>query len=513
MKTLKFLAAESFARGGSHSAESIGFLSHNLYPLLFKAAYLHERPQLLHALVQAWPLAQLDLNRLLGRTADCGEDLTEHTCHSCLEALLYGLRDHVLSSGATYAKSLRSVDLTGLRDVERQHCPCGRTLGRWGRTQLAARMCLEALVTSQKGGEGPMRPVDIRLNAFVTGRSYEEVSHALALRAHSPLRLCCVALRTDSLSLKQLAYVMRLADPPALRRLEVVHNVHLEAPHLEQLLSRVPFCELCSLTLPARALDVRRLGPGDEGLLGTIGELLSRLKQLTELYLAFSTLTGHLRRLLSPLKTPLRCLELANCSLNSADMVYLANSLHSEHLVSLDLSGHALAEAFPHAFLKLLRRCAGTLASLTLEECGLEEQHLELLAGALAPCRALRQLKLLGNPLSSRALNVLLAGLALHHSLRYVELPVPRECYPADAAYPLDEAELLRYDRTRFEEARAEQLALLQQEGRPDVEVCTPLLGAYDPEINETSNELGMLMLHSFKDILGNFMDSITAQK
>lgn len=194
-------------------------------------------------------------------------------------------------------------------------------------------------------------------------------------------------------------------------------------------------------------------------------------------------------------------------------MVYLANSLHAEHLASLDLSGHALAEAFPHAFLKLLRRCAGTLASLTLEECGLEEQHLELLAGALAPCHALRQLRLLGNPLSSRALNVLLAGLAAHHSLRYVELPVPRECYPADAAYPLDEAELLRYDRTRFEEARAEQLVLLQQKGRPDVEVCTPVLGAYDPDINETSNELGMLMLHSFQDILGNFMDSITAQK
>ena len=78
----------------------------------------------------------------------------------------------------------------------------------------------------------------------------------------------------------------------------MVHNVHLEAPHLEVLLSRVEFPRLQSLTLPAGALDVRRLSAEDTDLLSTIGELLSRLTQLTELYMGFSTLTGHLRRLL-----------------------------------------------------------------------------------------------------------------------------------------------------------------------------------------------------------------------
>lgn len=62
------------------------------------------------------------------------------------------------------------------------------------------------------------------------------------------------------------------------------------------------FPALQSLTLPAGALDVRRLG-SDDDLLVTIGNLLARLSNLTELYIGFSTLTGQLRRLLRRVAT------------------------------------------------------------------------------------------------------------------------------------------------------------------------------------------------------------------
>lgn len=114
----------------------------------------------------------------------------------------------------------------------------------------------------------------------------------------------------------------------------------------------------------------------------------------------------------SPLNTPLQCIELANCSLSPVDMAYLANSLHSEFLVKLDLSGHVVAEVFPNTFQKLLRRCSTTLRCLGLEECGLEDANLELLCHALEPCHALEELKILGNPLSTEALRHLFNILA-----------------------------------------------------------------------------------------------------
>lgn len=206
----------------------------------------------------------------------------------------------MLSPPRTYAKCLHAVDLTALKDIKHQVCPCRSTLGRWGRTQFLTQMCYET-VTAMQASNVPASAfetaIDVHLNGFITGRNYDLVVQVFLLMPYCPLKLRFVGFRADSLTLKKLFYVLRLAKPETISKLEVVHNVPLEAVHLEVLLSRVDFPTLRSLTLPAGALDVRRLG-SDDDLLVTIGNLLARLSNLTEFYIGFSTLTGQLRRLL-----------------------------------------------------------------------------------------------------------------------------------------------------------------------------------------------------------------------
>ncbi|XP_010157058.1 PREDICTED: leucine-rich repeat-containing protein 14B [Eurypyga helias] len=512
MKSLRFISAEAFVSNAEFARKSLSGVAHNLFPLLFKASYLLEQGEVIHDLVENWPLVDFNMGKLLGTTADYQEDLSHRTCSMCLESCLTGLRDYVLHHPSPCVKRLKVVDLTGIKDVEFQFCQCKKRMGRWARTQLLSKLCLELLLYPQRTQRNPGTfgiSIDVLIDLFVTERNYDLVAQALLKKCYCPLKICCVAFRSDNLALQKFFSIIKLTDPSLLRKLEIVHNVRLEMEHLEILFNSIHFPLLMSLTLPARTFNVRRFTAADERMLASIGEKMGEMTQLTELSVSFSVLTGRIQKLLSPLKTPLKMLDVSNCSLNHADMAYLANSVHASHLEALDLSGHNIPDLYPSTFFKLLSHSSSVLRSLTLEECNIQDTHVNMLILGLSPCQKLQEFKFLGNPLSSQALKHLFTFLCELPALKNVEFPVPRDCYPLGITYPIDDASLSRFDYQKYESVAEELDLILLQANRKDVKASTPLFGSYDAAVQETNNELGAYLINSFKETLEKFTASL----
>ncbi|KFO73228.1 Leucine-rich repeat-containing protein 14B, partial [Cuculus canorus] len=512
MKSLRFFSAEAFVSNEEFARKSLSGVAHNLFPLLFKASYLLEQGEMIHNLVKNWPLVDFNMGKLLGSTEDYQEDLSHRTCSVCLESCLTGLRDYVLNHPSSPVKRLKLVDLTGMKDVEVQFCDCKKTMGRWARTKLLSKICLELLFYLQQRQCDPRIfeiSIDVLIELFVTDWNYEMVVQALLKKCYCPLKICCVALRFDNLSLQKFFYIIKLTDSSLLRKLEIVHNVHLEMEHLEKLLNNIYFPLLTSLTLPARTFNTQRFTATDEQMLNNIGEKLGEMTQLTELSMSFSILTGRLQKLLSPLKTPLKILDVSNCSLNHADMSYLANSFHADHLEALDLSGHNIPDLYPPTFFKFLSHFSSMLRSLTLEDCNIQDSHVNMLILGLRPCQKLQEFKFLGNPLSSQALKYLFTFLCGLPRLKNVEFPVPKDCYPVGITYPIDDVNLCRFDHKKYESIAEELNLILLQANREDIKASTPLFGSYDAAIQETKNELGACLIKSFKETLEKFTTSL----
>ncbi|XP_063803950.1 leucine-rich repeat-containing protein 14B [Pseudophryne corroboree] len=512
MKTLRFIGTEAFISNQEYAKKNISHVAHNLYPLLLKACYLHEKEDLIVILLENWPLPDFNFGQLLGKSLDCPEDISHWACQRSLTACLKGLKNYVLNCSTTYSKRLTVVDLTAIQDIEFQPCKCKKTLGRWARTEMIAQLCFDLLTDMQALDFLPSVfdvHIDVLLNLFVTEKNYELVVQALLMRCHCPLKIRCIDFRADSLALRKLFYILRLAEPTSIHKLEIVHNVRLELPHVEVLLNNLTFPQLRSLTLPAKTFNVTYYTAEDDAVLSVIGEKLSNMEYLTELSLSFSTLTGRLRKLLSPLKTPLKVLELSNCDLSNVDMAYLANSLHADHLELLDLSGHKVAELFPSTFLKLLYKASYSLNTLVLEECDIGDMNIHFMEMGLIHCVKLENYKFTGNPLTSIALRRIFRVLAKLPSLKYIEFPVPQDCYPPDVSYPLDEITLTKFDHHKYDNVKESLCRILRQAAREDISAVTPLFGTYDSAIEETSSELGVCLLTSFKDALQSFTSSL----
>ncbi|KAG8134055.1 hypothetical protein E2320_011794 [Naja naja] len=430
MYSLVFLCAQKVVSHYTTLQDALGFLPKELYPVLFKAAFMDKRTPSLQQLVQTWPFPVLSFQKLLRKCQHCERALIREKPNKlCIQAIILG--------------------------VDEGHGP--ESMSLWSRTVTLAKACLDVskqqskcLKRSSKRRKGPYSSsvalpapqpvsVDVWVDLFVNSTSYVVLKDALQINSGNALRLRCRDFRAEELSIASTVGLLEFLDPAGVRQVDLRFNnlglsgLRVVLPHLTK------FTNLASLKLPYSNIDVRRLTVGMEGSL-------------------------------QDLRSPLESLELAFCYLLPNDFAYLSQSLHTSALKKLDLSGNNLSDSLLQPLQGLLTEAASSLLHLDIMECRLMDSHLNLLLPALCRCTRLRYLGVFGNPISAKGVKNLLHKTVGLLDLRLVIYPYPVDCYGDDLPWPPTSSNLLNgsVDEEKFSRVSNELQQMLLSANRGD---------------------------------------------
>ncbi|XP_072458867.1 leucine-rich repeat-containing protein 14-like isoform X1 [Notamacropus eugenii] len=524
MRPLVFLCAQQVIKDEESACQALELLPQDLYPVLFKAAFMHGKTLLLQALVHTWPYPILSFKQLLQDRPHCRRALRQdwphclrallQECPNCprallqdrpaeelVQAMIMGVKarleeatDNGTQQSLYRRHPLQLLDMTGLLDYGYEEDL--KTMKMWARTMSMAQAGICHLLDKvEQPNESPNKcrkvedlpctllPVEVRVDLWVTPSSSGFLKQALQNNAVSPLRLCCRDFRAEDLPPDITVDLLGLLDHSSLRRLDLSFFT-LEAGGVWEIVASImKFTNLLSLKLQYSNMDVWRLWAMLEGTFSFLASEMSKLKRLKELNLGTSWLSGQLRQLLSGLQCPLESLELPVCYLLPVDLSYLSQSPHAPHLKKLDLSGNNLSGDLLPPFQALLGEASASLLCLKVTECQLMDVHLISTLPLLSRCTRLRYLGLYDNPLSSIGLKALLSRSEVMPDLQLVVYPFPVDCYKDLPGVPLSANLLEDYiDEEKFAQVQGEMHQMLIAAGRADVLWTTDVYGPNMPD-------------------------------
>ncbi|XP_048378835.1 leucine-rich repeat-containing protein 14-like isoform X2 [Stegostoma tigrinum] len=495
MHSLVFFCAQKVISDHASTRKALDYIPREIYPVLFKAAFLDIRTLVLRDIVQRWPFSVLNFSTILRRCKHCDRDvIREKPNKQCLQAVIMGVKDYLLNElrqnrppSSRKHRLLRVVDLTGLQDDgDRQDAD---TIGQWSRTVALAKACVDVSRTSRRDEYSSSKRrksrsgtaldancenqlcVELHANLFITSNSYTTVKDALQIGKSSPLCLKCRDLRAEELSAKKTIGILELLDPVVLRKIELRYN-NLGLSGLSTLFPYFPlFANLSSLKLPYSNVDVRHMTPETEECFQSMVSMFSQLPNVKELNLASSRLSGRVRELLNVLQQSLESLELAYCYLLPMDATYLANSHHAPYLKKLDLSGNNLSDVLLAPFCQILQHSSTSLVYLDIMECRVMDRQLTTFLPALGLCSQLQYFSCFCNPISSHGLKALLNIAVQLPLLKVIVHPIPVDCYEEGLPWPPSTYDLIDYsiDQEKLSRVDAELNEIRLKAVRTDI--------------------------------------------
>ncbi|XP_069867824.1 PRAME family member 8-like [Dipodomys merriami] len=451
--SLQHLAMQSLLSNQALAISALEDLPLLLFPSLFIEVYAQGPTEVLKALVQAWPFSCLPLG-----------DLAESPDLETFNAVLNGL--HLLLA----KKERPSQWKLQVLDLRKEH----PNIWIQGYPSMARLSCPDVLTDKPReshcSGMTEKPPLTIAMDLTIKDGAQDTLQAYLlqwARERREQVQLYSRKLQilSDSFSeIQKALLVVRLDSIQELVVSEFGHPGIMKelAPYLGRMKN------LHILNFYNMGGDFYSHPHKNLWYPWMIGEHLGQLQHLQELHVHHIILLNAnipaIIRSLPPLKT----LSLSSCLLKEADLSFLSQCPCSRQLKHLRLRRLPM-ESFSSEPLKaLLGRVVGTLETLALEDCAINDAQLSAILPILSQCSQLSLFSFYGNHISIATLQNLLSHMARLGHLRRGLYPAPLESYRPQ------EWRQRYIDHERFANVRAGLAQVLRDIGtNQKVQICT----------------------------------------
>ncbi|XP_021505923.1 PRAME family member 12-like [Meriones unguiculatus] len=432
--TLLQLAGQSLLRDEALAISALEELPMELFPPLFKTAFMNGRSNILRAMVQAWPFPCLPLGGLMKMKEPYLE---------ILRTILDGIDTLLDQKIRPRGYKLQVLDL--------------RTLHKdfwnvWAGESCSPEVKCKKKTQKRDPGIVAKQSLKVVIDLCLKPSALDACLSYIFLWVEGRkgvLHLACKRLKISTVAIQTIVDVLEMLDLDCVEEVGVccawkLSTLAMFAPYLGRMknLRKFLLSHICVST---------SISPEEEEQL--VSQFTSQFLNLHCLQLlsmdSVSFLNGKMDQVLSCLEGPLKTLSITDSELSEPDLKSLSQCRGIRQLKHLNLSGVALTDISPEHLRVLLERVSATLKTLDLENCMIVDSQLSAFLPALSSCSQLTTFNYLRNPISVAVLEHLLCHTARLSCLSLEMYSTPWEVYGAQGAAHYKRLEQLREELSK----------------------------------------------------------------